>query len=1490
MQNLRTQDTNTASFGMNKDLDPQALKDGMYINAINARLNTSEGGLSFINNEPSNFKCLNVTYTVIGTIKLPSGKFAVFSTNDFVSEIGVFDETTCEYEVVVKSTCLGFKKDALIKGVAKENFDCTESVYFTDGLNPRRHLNLSSVPYKYTILNDSCKTKSYTDELDCDELLIDKHISYPKISTEFGSDGQLKNGSYQVAIAYSVNGQVATDWLGTTFPIKTFEHDKTGKSIEVSIDNLDRDFDEYVLAVIYTVDGSTAVDRVGVYSTAQTKVVVSNVGRTAVNNSLLTIDEIVNKKPVYSKAEDLVATSQYLLWTNPTTKDELNYQQKAMEIVPKWVAYKVPKDYYRKNGGLVGYMRDEVYAFAIQWLYKTGDWSPAYHIPGRLPSGIENRQVGGGDVYEQTGGACNEDELPYFFQVYNTARVTKRYAEPNSDFCDPSIIAEGDMAYWQSSELYPDNEILYGQYKCTNIRHSKFPDSSVIHVHDNDLGHDNGAIILGVKFENISVPEDSTIVGYRIVRADRTGNRSIIAKGLLFNTGNYEDNGQACMYPNYPYNDLRTDPFLSKTQTKFNGNESNYQELRDFNNDKFTFHSPSTSFNKPILGSELKLEVEEYARVKGKFEEVHKHPKYKFITNFSFGIASAIAAGGAIIAIKGRKCVTSGTMPGGPTGAPMPFSYSVECETELVGKTGVPGATIPLPNIVGVTIAFGYYFGLGLQTVLNVIKLLSSWQQFAYQYNSHGLYSGYSYVEKGNKRRRINYSQYLIPGSQEINGVRMNNFMRESSVYLELNQGIRNPRKADKSRNTISGFGLCNDINQTVTSDASSYYATIKKKVANQYGQLNSISYLDTGGFYSIDGDVLESPHIFGGDTYIARFTEKRKMPYFYLWPFDVPDGYEWDYRKYYNIPYPRFWIDGTEYDFGEMAKLKLPSSKHNLDCYRASKGLFIVKDRYFYLANNGVIDYYAECEFNPAFRDWEDQEQYKHYDWRTNTNLRELFRIDRLQYDNKFLFDNVYLKQLTENFIPKQSDTFDPESQCNTKYLNRVIYSLPAQKEIIRDNWLIYPGLNYYDFMKDEGHLTAIRTFDRDRLVFLFDRSSPYVTLGVDTLQTDQGVKVLLGDGGVFAQRPQRLLYTDYGYGACESKHSWVSSQFGAFFPSQQQGRVFIFNGSGLDDISRNGMYWWFKENLPSKILKAFPNFKHSDNPVTGVGLISVFDNTNEVFYLSKKDYEVKKEWIEVTEYDEQTDTWRVRGTKVNFADPLIFNDASWTISYDPKTKMWVSFHDWHPDLTLQTENHFITIKDNQFWKHNDLCDSYCKFYDTEYPWEVEIPHNSGQVTSILSSIEYNLECYEYKDNCIDKFHLLDFNFDEMIVSNTEQISGLLRLNPKPKRTMISPYPIFDANHVKVEYSKQEQKYRINQFFDLTKDRGEFSGARKELFITQPNGYRKVPNPVAIDYGKENRKKFRHNYGSVILRRAVSDNISMRLKFINDKKVISPR
>ena len=47
-----------------------------------------------------------------------------------------------------------------------------------------------------------------------------------------------------------------------------------------------------------------------------------------------------------------------------------------------------------------------------------------------------------------------------------------------------------------------------------------------------------------------------------------------------------------------------------------------------------------------------------------------------------------------------------------------------------------------------------------------------------------------------------------------------------------------------------------------------------------------------------------------------------------------------------------------------------------------------------------------------------------------------------------------------------------------------------------------------------------------------------------------------------------------------------------------------------------------------------------------------------------------------------------------IEIGDPQYFNDCSWTVSYDPKSQAWISFHDWKPELNLSSINHFLTTQ----------------------------------------------------------------------------------------------------------------------------------------------------------------------------------------------------
>ncbi|MBF9645494.1 hypothetical protein, partial [Streptococcus pseudopneumoniae] len=53
----------------------------------------------------------------------------------------------------------------------------------------------------------------------------------------------------------------------------------------------------------------------------------------------------------------------------------------------------------------------------------------------------------------------------------------------------------------------------------------------------------------------------------------------------------------------------------------------------DDSKQRFTFHSPDTSFFQPALPSTLQIETIEYGQSSGKLEQVKKHSGYKIFTD-----------------------------------------------------------------------------------------------------------------------------------------------------------------------------------------------------------------------------------------------------------------------------------------------------------------------------------------------------------------------------------------------------------------------------------------------------------------------------------------------------------------------------------------------------------------------------------------------------------------------------------------------------------------------------------------------------------------------------------------------------------------------------------------------------------------------------------------------------------------------------------------
>lgn len=599
---------NNATTGLNLDQTVNQVPKGKLTYALNAAVENFDSNSVNYQNEPGNEFCLHfpTNYRLIGEHFISEqNKHIFFLVNPETgrSQIGYMDNNDCIYNIYIDAPCLAFNIDYPIHKVVHKITNCTTEIYWTDGLNPRRYLDLNNIPYIIDPGATLCDPV-YLNEVDCNQLKLQPNFSIPALDiVEITTGGDLTAGTYQFAIQYSdAAGNPYTSYYSVTNPtpianiqLTTLDFNyQVGRAIRLTISKLDStgQFQYFNLAVIKTINAITSVELVGTYFIDQIEKTLTYTGQN-VTQIRLTINDIFEKYPYYEIAQDLTAVQDILVWDQLTSIDKVNYQSIASQITLQWETYRIPSTENYSDAlnatNLRGYLRDEVYAFEIVFLLKNGKQTDGFHIPGRtsIPSDLvsvykdgpnANADFIGTPVYEDpvTGVGYS----PYW-KIYNTASVGQFSPEftPGTNYKGP--YQYGDFAYWESGDEYPCNTDVWGDLAGQKIRHHKFPDVLVSPIFEtptissyNGLVMQNDAVFpIGVKIDieqvyrlirasSLTKSQIDDIAAFKIVRGDRATNRSIVAKGILRNVGKYDKEGTSYYYPNYPYNDLKEDPFL----------------------------------------------------------------------------------------------------------------------------------------------------------------------------------------------------------------------------------------------------------------------------------------------------------------------------------------------------------------------------------------------------------------------------------------------------------------------------------------------------------------------------------------------------------------------------------------------------------------------------------------------------------------------------------------------------------------------------------------------------------------------------------------------------------------------------------------------------------------------------------------------------------------------------------------------------------------
>ncbi len=609
MANIQ-ENLNQPTKGLHMDTYPGNLDpSNSYTYAMNARQESEDGNQFNLTNEPANTRGVNFPdgFKVIGHLNVVELGFTVFwltnpstgdcqigtVTNDtsgcvdnidpvtgtdcscgdcpeVLEEPGCTSSTPCrQYTTVISAPCLNFSIAHRVRRAVYNVTNKTTEIYWTDEYNPPMWVDLLNVPF------------TGAGFVDCNLMRIFPDFKVPTIKvTDELSSGSLVTGAYQFLVAYtnSKGNELSQYYTPTnptsiSIPVNSTQMDiPTGKSIQIAIDNLDVQYKYFNIAVAKSINGVTSFEVCGTYNitSPQFNYVYTGDNKTP---RLLTTDEVYFKAPYYNKAGTLETQNQLLMIGNLTTDEEINYQSIASALKLQWETWQLPYNRFESynkgtnTANIRGYLRDEVYAFDVVFLLSNGRFTDRFHIPGRVANSGDLGTVTNPDASAAATDPCDIPPPVPVWKVYNTGTITG--TDPGyiaGDDCYVGPYQHGEFAYWESTETYPNDPVVWGALASQVIRHHKFPDEAVVPRYSSDPSNNIGAehmvypigvmldiqnIQQAINGSTLTQAQKDAIVGIKIVRGNRSQNKSVVARGLLFNVGQYNYNGQNYLYPNY---------------------------------------------------------------------------------------------------------------------------------------------------------------------------------------------------------------------------------------------------------------------------------------------------------------------------------------------------------------------------------------------------------------------------------------------------------------------------------------------------------------------------------------------------------------------------------------------------------------------------------------------------------------------------------------------------------------------------------------------------------------------------------------------------------------------------------------------------------------------------------------------------------------------------------------------------------------------------
>lgn len=1171
--------TNAFTKGLNLSTDKVNQPKDTYSYALNAIKEDVVNNPQILSNEKgfSDYFSLEYTYVLLGSIYLGKKDYILFiKNNDGDSEFNrilLLEDQT--YRIVLDNIDLNFNSNFPIKGTYRINYKGERIIYWVDGLNEDRVLNI-----------DNGDIITNLDNLSIDIKYVPAVLESKTIND---NNGSLLTGTYEFYASYKSEDNAITPWFilsaspsyiiddaSQNLPLSSYisvDGSDSGvittKSITLNIANLDTNFSTLRLGIVKTIDGTSTgyyIDDINYSGNTKEYLYTGFIEELPIG----TISDFFVDPVRYYASNAIAQSANRLLRSNNKTQNiNIDYQEFANNIkvdyyideelvmsMPNSTDYNVRSDWWKsavtKYTDKKSLMRDEVYSLGVAFgLKKEGVETLVYHIPGRslndIPISSYSQQYTDNDnptisVWDTNPITENGETIPRW-KVENTAALAT----------DGSI---KKLAYWESDEVYPEgfNLPITGSTNngvgITNIRHHKMPSAALepLYRREDLVGTYNFyKRSIGLNFSNIVVPDELkdniSYIRFYITSRQTDSNKSIIGKGIFVNSSltkitTDDRNNISTNYwvvPVQPYNDL-DDPLNNALIDEGKGTNT----WNTTNNYYHSFYSPDTTMARPTLNVDRVTVETETTGIVHYYNTVSK-----FINAYPYGPSrdpSDYTDSSALGGFKRDYFYNDGKeMPVGDTSTGNDYNLIVDFQTT--------------------------YKSISILNSINKIPSTKSRRKIKravyVPYNGNlstdqlgGMDNPY-YSQFGPSNVLIELDPtYSVLGATETT---------DTSVNFTDNDQTRNintlGQKHSKKQGTFHFHTIPNPL-------AVFRYGSIKRSNPSQYGNVTGLEYLPTdlvviNPTFDVNNTLTASVSGLIGDSFVDIFSIKRV-------------------RSQAKINYT--YVGRPETHVGVSSFFTESNINHRLR----------------YAEGTGIQVYYPRVGLTTPIKDW-------------------LADRETVTSDNYYKYNTDYHKESSK--VSFSGDEVDADLISNLSFPTRIIYSEKLLDETRTDSYRSFLANNYRDLPKNRGFITHL--FNKGQELYSITRDSIWKIFSSNqTIKTNSGDNATIGTGEFFSLDPVEILSIDGGYAGSSSKMSLVETPYGYLYIDRYKGRFILFTDQP-NDIALKDISDFVINNYEIDAIKQNPSLERDfDNPLSNYGYIVGYEPQSNRILITKLDY----------------------------------------------------------------------------------------------------------------------------------------------------------------------------------------------------------------------------------------------------------------------------